>query len=388
MKGGVVAAAVLTVAILVGAGYYALIIADDTSGRVGFQSTDLVKPTAPLAKMPSGAFNGNLSIVPISADNINLFWNITEDIYAGYGGALQLRVENKNPGTLHVYSFGLRWVGSDLTYQRNCSVTIASGERAEVGLLLFGAPAEGITAKYQILVKALISNRAGTAWYNAGTMPSSPNTATITPLVHARDPDVAVNPREYYNRINERVDTKTVENVVELIEEAHPEGYSTLQIAEAYEWVRKNIAYTADTSEDYWQAAWETMELRSGDCEDHAILLGSIIDALGGSSRINIIHGHAFPTVYIGSTPSDLQKAKESLASYYGLEESEYKITYLADDNGYWLVIDTTGFPYAGGLPAKSAPTSASGDWTVLSSYLVCVDVTGRVASGGVLGLF
>ena len=48
MKGaGIVAAAALTVVILVGAGYYALVIADDTGSSVGFQSGDLVKPTAP-----------------------------------------------------------------------------------------------------------------------------------------------------------------------------------------------------------------------------------------------------------------------------------------------------------------------------------------------------
>ncbi len=385
--GGIVAAAILAVAILIGAGYYALVIADNTSGRVGFQSGDLVKPTAPLAQMPNGSLIGNLSLTPISAENMNLYWNITEDIYAGYGGTLQLRIENMNPGSLFVYSFGLRWVESNLTYLRNCSVTIPSGERADVGLLVFGAPAGG-TAKYQILVKAAVSNRMGTAWYDAGTMPSSPNTASITSLVHARDPEVDLNLREYYNRVNERVDTKVVKPLVEHIEEAYPGGYSTLQIAEAYEWVKNNIAYTTDTSEDYWQAAWETMDLRSGDCEDHAILLCSIIDALGGSSRVNIIQEHAFPTVYIGSTPSDLQKAKQSLASYYGLEASEYKITYLTDDSGYWLVIDTTGFPYAGGLPAKSGPVDARGSWTVLSSYLVSIDITGVVASGGVLGLF
>jgi hypothetical protein len=130
------------------------------------------------------------------------------------------------------------------------------------------------------------------------------------------------------------------------------------------------------------------MGLKTGDCEDHAILLCSIINALGGSSRVNIIQEHAFPTVYIGSTASDLQKAKQSLASYYGLDSTEYKMSYLTDDSGYWLVIDTTGFPYAGGLPAKSAPTDAGGNWTVLSSYLMKIDVTGSVAHEGVTGLF
>jgi len=63
-------------------------------------------------------------------------------------------------------------------------------------------------------------------------------------------------------------------------------------------------------------------------------------------------------------------------------------MTYLTDDSGYWLVIDTTGFPYAGGLPAKAAPTSSDGEWTVLSSYLVNVDVTGAPGKGSILGRF
>ena len=91
--------------------------------------------------------------------------------------------------------------------------------------------------------------------------------------------------------------------------------------------------------------------------------------------------------MYIGSTAADLLKAKQSLGSFYGLQASEYKMTYLTDDTGYWLVVDTTGFPYAGGLPAKSGPTSADGQWTVLSSYLVSIDVTGTLARDGVLGI-
>lgn len=177
--GGIMAAAALTVVILIGAGLYALVIADETGGNVGFQNGDLVKPTTPLAQAAAGPLMDNVSAVPINAENINLFWNITEDIYAGYGGALQLRVENKNSGTLYVYSFGLKWVDAGTSYLRNCSVTIPSGRSGELGLLLFGAPSEG-KAKYQIIVKAAVSNRAGTAWYDAGAMPSSSNAAIIT----------------------------------------------------------------------------------------------------------------------------------------------------------------------------------------------------------------
>ncbi|MDW5562995.1 MAG: transglutaminase family protein [Methanomassiliicoccus sp.] len=386
MKGaGIFAAVALTVVILIGASYYALVVVDDTGSSVGFQHGDLVKPTAPLAPTSNLSLIGNMSLVPISAENINLFWNITEDIYAGYGGALQLRIENMNPGTLYVYSFGLKWAESGQTYMRNCSVAIVSGDTRDVGLLLFGAPSAG-TAKYQIIVKAAVSNRAGTTWYDAGTMPSSSNTATIDPLTYARDQNVELNVKDYYNRVNERIDTKVVASLAQSIEDAYPGGYSTLQIARAYEWVKDNIAYISDTSTDYWQTASETLSRGTGDCEDHAILLCSMISALGGTSRVNIIQEHAFPTVYIGSTAGDLLKAKQSLASFYGLETSEYRMTYLTDASGYWLVIDTTGFPYAGGLPAKSEPTTADGNWTMLSSYLVSIDVTGKTISGGVLG--
>ncbi len=46
------AAAALTVVILIGAGLYALVIADETGGNVGFQNGDLVKPTTPSPKRP------------------------------------------------------------------------------------------------------------------------------------------------------------------------------------------------------------------------------------------------------------------------------------------------------------------------------------------------
>jgi hypothetical protein len=42
------------------------------------------------------------------------------------------------------------------------------------------------------------------------------------------------------------------------------------------------------------------------------------------------------------------------------------------------MVVDTTGFPFAGGLPAQSEPTSADGQWTVMSTYLITIDATGR----------
>lgn len=381
----IVAGAIVAVLLLVGAGYY-YIVMTDKNDTIGFSSQDLVTPWASLADDIDNSLPNGTTPTPISADDVNLYWNITEDIYEGYGGALTLRVQNKNHGTLYVYSFGLKWVDSGDSYFRNCSVTISSQETKELGLLLFGAPSAG-REDYQIVIKAAISNLHGTLWYDAGSLPSGSNSVTVSDLAPPLTPEVSYNVLEYYNRINERVDLSAVSVPVSIIRAAQPGNYSVLQIAEAFSWMRKNVAYVTESSGDYWQTAEETLTSQKGDCEDHAILLSSIIGALGGNARVNLIDEHAFPTVFLASTYEGLMKAKASLASYYGVEASSFKMAYLVDSNGYWLVVDPTGFPYAGGLPANSKPTSASGTWTPISDYLICVDATGHTFSRGIFGL-
>jgi hypothetical protein len=266
------------------------------------------------------------------------------------------------------------------TYLRNCSVIILPGQKADIGMLPFGAPAPG-SEKYQIVVKVAVSNSGGTQWYDAGALTSTSNTAIVKALGTDRDPTISRNVIVHYNRINEAIDQDAVSSVVGDIKTQYSEGYSFLQVALAYQWVLNNVEYVTEESGDHWQSAGETMELRRGDCEDHAILLCSILEGLGGSSRVNIIQEHAFPTVYVGATESDLENAERAIASYYGLDASEIKFAFLEDDYGYWMVIDTTGFPYVGGMPANSEPTSADGNWTVLSDYLINIDATGKTST-------
>lgn len=311
---------------------------------------------------------------------ISLSWLITEDIYAGYGGVLTLTAGNINPsGQLYIYGFGIEWDTGLATY-RNCSVYIAHGEQAELGILSFAAPGAG-EHSYRLVVRLAASNAAVTGWRDYGEVPqSSRQDATVLPLGERYDYVVEGNIGGYYDRINSRVSYDDAGEVADAVREARPGEYSILQVAEAYEWVRANIEYDLDGTVDYWQSTSETLELGTGDCEDHAILMASIIGALGGYARVNVIEAHAFPTVFVGSTAQDMERVERALASFYGLGPGELDTTYLRDDIGYWLVIDTTGFPYAGGLPAQSHPTAADG-WTVASTYLYPVDATGE--SGG-----
>jgi len=62
------------------------------------------------------------------------------------------------------------------------------------------------------------------------------------------------------------------------------------------EWVQSHIGYAYDTSVygsgDYWQLPRETLQLRTGDCEDYAILLASLYRAVGyDADRVFVIIG-------------------------------------------------------------------------------------------------
>lgn len=74
-----------------------------------------------------------------------------------------------------------------------------------------------------------------------------------------------------------------------------------------------------------------------------------------------------------------MERVEEAIASYYGLPAEQLTASYLVDDMGYWLVIDTTGFPYAGGIPAQSG-RSTDGGWSMNSDYLYAIDATGDVS--------
>lgn len=54
---------------------------------------------------------------------------------------------------------------------------------------------------------------------------------------------------------------------------------------ECLRWVKKNVKYTSDKSvfgvEEYWQFWYETLEIKTGDCEDGAIMLANLMLSVG-----------------------------------------------------------------------------------------------------------
>lgn len=55
-------------------------------------------------------------------------------------------------------------------------------------------------------------------------------------------------------------------------------------------WLRKNIHYEADrTGDDYWQAPYETLEKKSGDCEDYAFLAQALLSEISIQSQVVMV---------------------------------------------------------------------------------------------------
>ncbi len=296
-------------------------------------------------------------------------------VYEGYGGIIELVVENEGANDVYIASYSAHWEGSSDLYTVNCSTVVGSGEELWMGPLHFVGP--GTTGSFVLMVTMDLwsSSGNGLRWSDWGEISVTSIDLNVIEEASLVDWDVELNPTDYYNKVNRLVDFVVVDGIVDQVRTEAPGDYSLLQIIRSYQWVRDNIEYLAETG-DYWQSPTETLELGTGDCEDHSILLASIITALGGNCRVNLIATHAFASVYIGNS-STMAEAVVELQDYYG---TDIPIHWTEDELGCWLVVDTNGLPYPGGLPAACSPCDPDGglEWVFDDGdWIDMVDVTG-----------
>lgn len=114
------------------------------------------------------------------------------------------------------------------------------------------------------------------------------------------------------------------------------------------DWVGKNLLYKSDSEvhgvSDYWQFAKETLGLRTGDCEDCAILLCSLLRAGDYSSNdVYVVLGargnenHAWVKVNLGIFWYNLEPQADGWSTLIGdfLELSGYKAVCEFNDAQY-----------------------------------------------------
>lgn len=111
-----------------------------------------------------------------------------------------------------------------------------------------------------------------------------------------------------------------------------PGSYSIGQVCEIYNYVNSGWRYINDPSSrgDYINSASESIEIGEragcagvGDCEDFAVLMASLIEAIGGKTRIIHTTRHAYAEVYIGNE----QQGNDNIANILTWVRDNYQIS-------------------------------------------------------------
>ena len=133
----------------------------------------------------------------------------------------------------------------------------------------------------------------------------------------------------------------------------HPGAFSINQLLDIYDWVHTNVFYQ-NVPLDMWPPYYpnQTLATKSGDCKNQAVLIASMVEAIGGSARIIIrpdCH-HAFAEVYVG-TDINTDTINAAIYSHYnthgnGISWSTY--TNSKNQTDYWFIFDTAGGNYPG----------------------------------------
>jgi hypothetical protein len=128
------------------------------------------------------------------------------------------------------------------------------------------------------------------------------------------------------------------------------------QICDLYDYLFSNWTYVNDPiGMEYISPASESIMHLTGDCDDYAVLMASLLASIGASSRVILTTNHAYAEVYICndcSLKNYLKYINERYTSLinkiFGVNEVQ-SIYYHKDNSGnIWLNLDWTA-KYPGG---------------------------------------
>ena len=146
-----------------------------------------------------------------------------------------------------------------------------------------------------------------------------------------------------------------IRNTAVSIARDSPGSWNISQLVDLYLWMKNNISYVNDPiHQEYFASASETLNDKAGDCEDQAILVSSLIQSVGGNSKVVVAPGcsHAFASVFVSASKDELDAREKEIAEIY-LQKGVYDLSdqlFFAyqDNSGYWLIVDPAGGYYLG----------------------------------------
>jgi len=128
------------------------------------------------------------------------------------------------------------------------------------------------------------------------------------------------------------------------------------QLAELHRYVNENITYVPDpNSTNYVAPPDETLNTEAGDCDCQAVLVASLFEAIGATTRLVRCEStsgdwHVLPEVYVAdSEHTASSEVCPSLSNYYNSYGINYTRFSWDNDNGkYWFLADTAMGEYIG----------------------------------------
>jgi len=163
------------------------------------------------------------------------------------------------------------------------------------------------------------------------------------------------------------------------VSDVHATRDGIFKIVAIYTFVQTYVTYKKDTPQNYAQSPPETLRLKTGDCEDYAILMASLCESVGLDATVDFVYAsygtenaseaqqknHAMCMIYFNMNESALGSALSDLRSVY-------QIPYL----GFWyieepsrlIVRDNDGFTYVTGKYVSGIWVSLE-NWDRLKAY-------------------
>ncbi|MEM4308686.1 MAG: transglutaminase domain-containing protein [Thermoplasmata archaeon] len=306
---------------------------------------------------------------------------IIGEIYAEFGGTARIYLINNNrtdfqrpSSNMYILNISIVWHNSIKT-TRAVGKYADTGEKVDLGIWNFETPKEAGKYLYNFEITVFAMDFNTGLWAGPRNISFKESEMEVTALGTPYQNIIVNNEKEIYSEINSLArPTGLVEAKLREIRANTTENYTTHLLLGIFEYVC-GIEYAQEPNgSDYWQTPDETITRNSGDCEDFAILLSSLVSAAGGTARFCYTNNHAFAVVYIGENFSEIKRAVDG---YYF---HKMNMVFVKDNFGYWVVADPAGEPYLGGLPVSGIPTGRNDDqtweWHLNSTYMGMIDIT------------
>ncbi|VUT27527.1 MAG: hypothetical protein SYNGOMJ08_00073 [Candidatus Syntrophoarchaeum sp. GoM_oil] len=291
------------------------------------------------------SYDANFENKPKASSTHELGYNIYTRVeyrtfLAKSKGVLKIYLENKGDNDLFIYQYGLKPGGVEDT-----GITIHPGQERYLGMATtFIGDVDSVDVK--IVISALAKGRG--KWYDYGTIYLNPMTLTVEGSTPSGNPTYVVDRGMRFEKVNNLVFPlgSSLRSEAVSAATAYPGEYNIYQICSIFDRVSEKIEYVSDPpDQEYWQTPTETLFSCGGDCDDHAILIAAMIEAIGGTSRVYLTDDHMFAAFFVGGT-SRCDEVRDALRAYYNTPLMVY---FIEDEYGAWMVLDATKSIYAGG---------------------------------------